>query len=69
LMGVYFGWLKILLAIFLAYIIGAIISLFLVVLRKKRFSSTITLGPFLVLGSLLTMFFGQRILDAYLVSF
>lgn len=69
LMGLYFGWPKILVAISSAYIIGMIIAVFLIILKKKKLSSRVPLGPFLVIGSLITMFYGQQILDWYLASF
>jgi prepilin signal peptidase PulO-like enzyme (type II secretory pathway) len=53
LMGVYFGWPKIIIAIFSAYIIGIIVSLFLLALKKKGLKSQVPLGPFLTAGSLL----------------
>ncbi|MGB9609199.1 MAG: prepilin peptidase [Minisyncoccia bacterium] len=69
LMGVYFGWPKIVLAIILSYLIGAIIAIFLVILKKKKFTSRVPLGPFLVIGSLITLFYGQEILNWYLSKF
>lgn len=66
LMGVYFGWPKIVAAIAIAYIVGTIVAIFLIILKKKKLSSLVPLGPFLVVGSLITMFYGQEILDWYL---
>lgn len=52
-------------AIFLAFFAGAVISLLLVAFSKKRFGQTIPFGPFLSLGALLSLFWGQKILDLY----
>jgi prepilin signal peptidase PulO-like enzyme (type II secretory pathway) len=66
LLGLYFGWPKIVLAIFLSYMIGSIISLALVILRQKKMTSMVPLGPFLSIGALITIFYGQNILVWYL---
>lgn len=66
LMGVMFGWPRVLLAIFISYIIGGFISLILIIIGKKKLFSEVPLGPFLALGSLLTIFFGSKIIDFYL---
>jgi prepilin signal peptidase PulO-like enzyme (type II secretory pathway) len=65
LMGSYFAWPKILIGLFFAYSIGSIFSLFLIIFRKKTFSSKIPLGPFLAIGSLITIFYGDLILNWY----
>lgn len=52
-------------ATFLAFFIGAIVSLMLILLSKKRLNQTIPFGPFLSLGTLLSLLWGQKILDFY----
>jgi len=69
LMGLFLGWPKILLALFLAFFIGAIIGIELIILGKKTLKSEIPFGPFLVSGTFLALFFGQKILDWYLNFF
>ncbi len=69
LLGLYFGWPQIALAIFLSYIIGSLVSLSLVLARQKRMKSMIPLGPFLSAGALITIFYGQNILNWYLSMF
>jgi len=66
LMGLFLGWPKILLALFLAFFIGAIIGVGLIIFGKKTLKSEIPFGPFLVSGTFLALFFGQKILDWYL---
>jgi len=68
-MGLFLGWPKILLALFLAFFIGAIIGIELIILGKKTLKSEIPFGPFLVSGTFLALFFGQKILDWYLNLF
>jgi len=69
LMGLFLGWPKILLALFLAFFIGAIIGIELIILGKKTLKSEIPFGPFLVSGTFLAMFFGQKLIDTYLNLF
>ncbi len=61
-LGLIFGWPDIVLILALSFIIGAVIGLFLLALGKKKFKDAIPFGPFLVLGSLVTFFFGQTII-------
>jgi len=69
LMGLFLGWPKILVALFLAFFIGAIIGIELIILGKKTLKSEIPFGPFLVSGTFLAMFFGQKLIDTYLNLF
>lgn len=54
------------LAIFSAYMIGSIFAIFLLIKKKKDFKSKLPLGPFLVLGALISLFFGEKIINWYL---
>lgn len=63
LIGIMFGWPKILIALFTSYLIGGIISFLLLISRRKKLYSQIPLGPFLAIGSLLTLFFGEKIIE------
>lgn len=65
LMGLMFGWPNVLIAIFVSYLIGGLISLILIISGKKKLFSKVPLGPFLAVGSVLTMFFGSKIIDFY----
>lgn len=53
-------------ALMLAFITGAVFSIGLIILGKKHFGQTIPFGPFLVLGSLVMLFWGQEIINWYL---
>lgn len=66
LMGLILGWPNCLVALFLAYILGLIVSLPLLFLGKKKMNSQIPLGTLLSLATLITLFFGQQILTWYL---
>jgi len=69
LMGFFLGSPNILVALFLAFFIGAIAGLILIGLRKKTLKSEIPFGPFLVTGTFLAMFFGQEIINWYSAFF
>lgn len=66
LMGLILGWPKILIALFLAYVVGALIGIFLLILHKKSLKSTLPFGVFLVPATFITMFWGERIIQWYL---
>jgi len=65
LMGVILGWSNILLALFVAYILGGIIGAILLLLKKKQVNSEIPFGTFLVIGTLIAMWWGNRIVEWY----
>lgn len=63
LMGLFLGFPKIAVALYIAFLTGAAISLILVLWGKKKFSGgTVPFGPFLVFGTLLAFFFGEKLL-------
>ncbi|MDO8429925.1 MAG: A24 family peptidase [bacterium] len=64
-LGFLYGWPDILFIFVFASLIGSVISLFLVILKRKNFKSTVPFGPFLVLGAITIFFFGEKILSAY----
>jgi len=66
LMGLMLGWPQILTALFLAYVIGAFVSLILVLVSKKKWSSQVPFGTFLSLATVGVLFFGPQIVDWYL---
>lgn len=65
-MGLILFWPKILVGLFLAFLIGSIVSLILIFLKKKTMKDVVPFGPFLVLGTLIALFFGQQIISWYL---
>ena len=65
-MGLMLGFPQSLVALMIAFISGAIFSIILIIFGKKRFGQVIPFGPFLVLGSLIALFFGNQILNWYL---
>lgn len=67
LMGFSLGFPKVLLGLYIAFVTGAIISLLLIAMKKKKFrGGTIPFGPFLVFGTLVSIFWGNMIINALL---
>lgn len=54
------------LAVFASYMIGSIVAIFLLAQKKMKMKSKVPLGPFLVIGSLIALFFADKILGWYL---
>lgn len=65
-MGFVLGWPKILVGLFLSYFLGSLFSLAGILSGRLKMKSTIPFGPFLFLGTYITMLWGDRILDWYL---
>lgn len=65
LMGLVLGWPKILIALFIAFTVGAICGIILMFLKKRTFKSAIPFGPFLVLGTFIALFWGNEIIGWY----
>jgi len=69
LIGLILGWPNTLVALFLAFLLGTVAGLLLIIINKKTLKSEIPFGPFLVTGTLIGLFFGDRIIDWYLSLF
>jgi leader peptidase (prepilin peptidase)/N-methyltransferase len=65
-MGLFLAFPNILVALFLAFFIGAIIGVGLIITGKKTLKSEVPFGPFLVTGTFMAMFWGQKIINWYL---
>lgn len=64
-LGLLFGWPDILVIIMLAFIIGSIYSLALMLFKKKKFRDKVQFGPFISIGVILTFYFGFQLLALY----
>ena len=67
--GLLLGWPNILVALFFAFFIGAIIGVIQIILGKKSLKSQVPFGPFLVTGTFLAVFFGRIIINWYINLF
>ncbi|MGI6227559.1 MAG: prepilin peptidase [Peptococcales bacterium] len=65
-LGLWLGWPDTALAIFLGSLVGMIISLAMIALRVKKRKEPIPYGPYLVLGTLIVLFAGEKIWQWYL---
>ena len=66
LMGLLLGFPNILVGLFSAFLLGAIIGLVMILVRKKGLKSEIPFGPFLVIGTFIALFLGSGIISWYL---
>lgn len=65
-LGIMLGFPNAVISLVLAFLIGAIFSLILIAFGKKKFGATIPFGPFLVIGSLISLFWGSQIFNWYI---
>ena len=65
-MGLLLAWPMTLTALLASYIIGSLVSLLLLASKNATPKTAVPLGPFLVLGTMLTFFFGDFLVDFYL---
>ena len=63
--GALMGWKSVFLTTFLGSLTGAVFGIFLMISQGKGRKTKIPFGPFLALGSLLTLFFGQEMFNWY----
>lgn len=64
-MGLMLAWPLTLIGLLSSYILGSLISLLLLATKKATLKASVPLGPFLVLGTLLSYFWGDELLDLY----
>lgn len=65
--GAWFGWQLIPAVILLSSILGTVIGVSLILFRGKTGGTAIPFGPFLALGGIAALFFGQQLASFYLV--
>jgi len=63
--GALMGWKSVLLTIFLGSLTGAVFGIFLMISKGKGRKTKIPFGPFLALGTVITLFYGQEIFSWY----
>lgn len=69
LLGAFLGWAGVLLAIFLAYVLAALVSGVLLLTGRVRFGGYIPFGPALAAGGVIALFYGTPIIGWYLGTF
>jgi len=65
-LGLLIGFPNILPALFIAFFLGAVIGLIMMMFKKKGMKSEIPFGPFLVFGTFVSLFFGEYFISWYL---
>ncbi len=65
LVGAFLGWKGVLFTVFAASMIGSVLALLLIVLRRREWAQLIPFGPYLALGATLYLFYGAEILEWY----
>ncbi|MBI4778591.1 prepilin peptidase [Candidatus Desantisbacteria bacterium] len=65
-MGVFLGWKFVLVAMFLACLFGSIVGMVLILSGLKKRTDYIPFGPYLALGSLAVVLWGEEILGWYI---
>ncbi|MDB6069060.1 MAG: prepilin peptidase [Verrucomicrobiales bacterium] len=64
--GAFMGWKAVLFAIFGGSIIGALVSLLMIVLGRREWAGRIPFGPYLAAGAVIWLFRGPEFLEWYL---
>ncbi len=65
LMGLILGFPKIIVALIVAFLTGALVGVILILVGKKRFGEHIPFGPFLTVSTWISLFWGQMIWQFY----
>lgn len=69
LMGLILGFPKIIIALIIAFLTGALVGVILVLVNKKHFKEPIPFGPFLTGATWISLFWGQKIWQLYIEKF
>ncbi len=64
-LGLLLGWPKILIGVFFAFLLGGLVGIMLIILGKKRFGQVLPFGPFLIVGTLVALVYGEIIWQWY----
>lgn len=64
--GMFLGWRLCLAALFISILVAGVSSIMLMLLRIKKRKDTIPFGPFIVMGTFLTIMWGWNLLGLYL---
>jgi len=64
--GAFLGWKAVILTIFLSSLIGSIIGIVVMLFKGKDLKFAIPFGPFLSLGAVISLFWGEELIKWYL---
>ena len=66
--GAWFGWQLLPAVILLSSVVGAVIGIGMIMFRGKSGGTAIPFGPFLALGGIAALFFGQQLASFYIAA-
>lgn len=69
LMGALLGWQLVLVALFIAYLVGSVVGVALIIGKRKKLKDPMPFGVFLSMATILCLLYGKIILDLYLNLF
>ena len=64
--GAFLGWRYIIILLFLGFFLGALAGIFLIASKIKSREDAVPFGPFIVLGSFITLLWGEKIISWYI---
>jgi len=64
--GAFLGWRYIVISLFLGFFLGALAGIILIMSKIKSREDTVPFGPFIVLGSFITLLWGEKIISWYI---
>lgn len=67
-LGAFLGWRSVLLLLFIAFLVGAVAGVFVICSRGPKADHRIPFGPFISLGALITIMWGDAIVAWYLMK-
>ena len=65
-LGLLLGWPKIIPGMFMAFVIGSVVGVTLILMKKKKMSQYLPFGPFLILGTAIALLWGGNIWGWYM---
>jgi len=64
--GAFLGWRFIIISLFLGFFLGALAGIILILSKIKSREDAVPFGPFIVLGSFITLLWGEQIISWYI---
>lgn len=66
LLGLVTGWPRVVPALWLSFVVGAIVGVLLMLVKKKKMKQILPFGPFMIVGILLALVWGEQLLQMVL---
>jgi leader peptidase (prepilin peptidase)/N-methyltransferase len=64
--GAFLGWRYIIISLFLGFFLGAVVGIILILSKIKNREDVVPFGPFIALGSIITLLWGEKIISWYI---